>query len=75
MPTMSGETRELIEISERLSAQERTEVTDFARFLLEKHQDEAWERTIADPVTKPKLDAFLKESRAEPSEPLELDRL
>lgn len=33
---MSGETRELVDICERLRREQRAEVTDFARFLLAK---------------------------------------
>jgi hypothetical protein len=38
---MSIETRELIEICERLPQAQRNEVADFARFLLARNQDAA----------------------------------
>ena len=72
---MSTETLELIEICERLPEAKRIEVADFARFLLAQQADERWEQIIADPTPKPRLDEFLKASRAEGSEPLDLDRL
>jgi hypothetical protein len=38
---MSSDTRELIEICEQLPADKRTEVADFARFLLARSRDAA----------------------------------
>lgn len=72
---MSTETRELVEICEQLPEAKRAEVADFARFLLAQQGDERWEQIIASPAPRPKLDAFLAESRREPAEPLDLDRL
>jgi hypothetical protein len=68
---MSTETQDLIEICEQLPETQRAELADFARFLLSKHDDEAWERSIADPKPRPKLDEFLKAALAEGSEPLD----
>jgi hypothetical protein len=72
---MSTETEELIRICEALPEAKRAEVADFARFLLAQQGDDQWERIISDPKPRPKLEAFLKESKAEGSEPLDLDRL
>jgi hypothetical protein len=72
---MSGETRELIRICEQLAEREKAEVADFARFLLAKQSDTAWERTIADTRSRPRLDEFAREALAEGSEPLDPDRL
>ena len=72
---MSTQTQELIQICEQLPEAKRVEVTDFARFLLAQEGDERWERIIADPTRRPKLDHFLKESAQEPAEPLDTDRL
>lgn len=72
---MSNETRELIQICEHLPEAKRIEVADFARFLPAQESDQRWEQIIADPKPRPKLDAFLKESRLEPSGPLDPDRL
>ena len=72
---MSTETQELIRICESLPEDERAEVTDFARFLLARHADDAWERTIADPAGRPKLDEFVRAALAEGSEALDPDRL
>jgi len=72
---MSTETRELIEICERLPEAKRIEVADFARFLLSQQADERWEQIIADPKSKAKLDEFLTASKAGGSEPMDLDRL
>jgi hypothetical protein len=72
---MSTDTRELIEICEQLPAAKRVEVADFARFLLARQSDERWEQIIADPKPRPRLDEFLKASKAEGSEPMDTDRL
>ena len=73
--TMSMETQELIRICESLPEEKRAEVADFARFLLAREDDERWERLIASGQRRPKLDAFLRQSAAEPSTPMDLDRL
>ena len=72
---MSTETKELIEICEQLPEPQRAEVADFARFLLAKREDDAWERTIADTRPRVKLDEFVRDALAEGSEPLDPDRL
>lgn len=71
---MSNETQELIHICEQLPAAKRVEVADFARFLLAREGDQRWEQIIADPKPRPRLEEFLKESRAEGSEPMDTDR-
>jgi len=72
---MSAETEELIHICDALPQAKRIEVADFARFLLAREKDEAWDRTLGDPDGHPKLDAFVKDALAEGSEALDLDRL
>jgi len=72
---MSTDAEELILICETLPEDDRAEVADFARFLLAKHEDDAWERTIADTRSRPKLDEFVREALAEGSEPLDADKL
>ena len=72
---MSTETQELIRICEQLPEAERAELADFARFLLAKRQDDAWERTIADPRPRPKLDEFVRAAMAEGSAPLDPESL
>ena len=51
------------------------QVADFARFLLSRQDDERWEQLIASDQRRPKLDAFLRESAAEPSTPMDCSRL
>ncbi len=68
---MSTETQELIRICEALPEGKRTEVADFARFLLARQDEERWEQLIAAPQRRPKLDAFLSQSAAEPATPLD----
>jgi hypothetical protein len=72
---MSTETRQLIEICEQLPPAKRAEVADFALFLLARESDQRWEQIIAEPAPRPKLDEFLKQSKAEGSEPMDLERL
>ena len=72
---MSTETQELIRICEALPEDKRTEVADFARFLLAQQDDERWEQLIASPQRRTKLDAFLRESAAEPPTPMDHGRL
>jgi hypothetical protein len=72
---MGIETEELVRICESLPEDKRAEVGDFARFLLTREDDERWERLIASGQRRPKLDAFLRQSAAEPSTPMDFDRL
>jgi hypothetical protein len=72
---MSSETQELMRICEQLPEAERAELADFARFLLAKQQDDAWERSLADPKPRPKLEAFVRSALAEGSEPLDPEEL
>lgn len=72
---MSTQTEELIRICEALPADKRAEVTDFAKFLLDRQGDERWEQILADPEPRPKLDAFVRQALAEGSESLDLGRL
>jgi hypothetical protein len=72
---MSGTTEELIQICESLPEAKQAALTDFARFLLAQQDDDRWERLIAFDQPRPKLDAFLRESAAEPATPLDPDQL
>jgi hypothetical protein len=72
---MSTETQELLRICEALPEGKRTEVADFARFLLARQDDERWEQLLASPQRRPKLEAFLRQSAAEPATPLDHNRL
>jgi hypothetical protein len=69
------ETSEIIRLCESLPESKRTEVADFARFLLARQEDERWEELIASGQRRPKLDAFLREAAAEPPTPLDRSRL
>ena len=66
---------EIVELCDALPPEKREEVADFARFLLVRQQDEQWEALIADPKSRPRLDAFLCESAAEADQALDLRRL
>jgi hypothetical protein len=67
---------ELTQICATLPEQKVEELVDFARWLqtrvAESPDDAAWEKIIADPNPRPKLDAFVAAARAEgPATPLE----
>lgn len=66
---------EIAELCEALPPDKREEVADFARFLLARTQDEHWEAILSEPKARPRLDAFLRGSAAEPDAPLDLLRL
>ena len=72
---MSSTTEEIIQVCEALPEDKQVELADFARFLLARQDDEAWERRLAYPQERPRLDAFLRESAAEGDEPLDPNRL
>jgi len=72
---MSRTTQEIIEVCEALPADKQAELADFARFLLARQDDEAWERQLASVKVRPRLDAFLHDSAAEGDEPLDPNRL
>ena len=65
---------EIINELPKLNETERRAILEKLREL--SHQDdEQWERIIADPRPRPKLEAFVKEALGEGSEPLDLERL
>ena len=72
---MSTATEDILQVCEALPAAKRAEVADFARFLLAREGDEAWERILSNPVPRPKLEMFLRESVAEGEQPLDPTRL
>ena len=72
---MSSDAKEIAAICESLSADKRSAVADFARFLLSRADDERWEQLLSDPSRRPKLEAFVRETAQEPDEPMDLNRL
>jgi hypothetical protein len=72
---MSSTTKEIIEVCEALPADKQAELADFARFLLARQEDEAWESRLASPQARPRLEAFLRDSATEGDEPLDPSRL
>jgi len=72
---MSGDTQELIRTYEQLPEAKRIEVADFARFLLAQQADDRWEQIIAEDKPRPMLEEFLRASKAQGSEPMDVDRL
>jgi hypothetical protein len=75
---MSTGTQEIVRLCEALPEDKRTEVGDFARFLLSRAEhadDAAWEQRLSDSRPLPKLEAFLRDSAAEGNDaPLDLKR-
>ncbi|MBU3665956.1 MAG: DUF2281 domain-containing protein [Chthoniobacterales bacterium] len=72
---MSTATLELIRICESLPEAKQAEVTDFARFLLDREGDKRWESIVAEGEPRPRFESFLRDAAAEPAEPLDLKRL
>ena len=72
---MSTATIELVRICESLPEAKQAEVTDFARFLLERESDERWDSIVAEGEPRPKLEAFLRDSATEETSPLDPKRL
>jgi hypothetical protein len=72
---MSTATLELLRICEALPEAKQTEVTDFARFLLEREAEERWEAIESESQPRAKFVAFVRESATEEAEPLDLERL
>ena len=66
---------EIAELCAALPPEKQEEVADFARFLLSRENDARWEASIEDPNSRPRLDAFLRESATEGDEPLDSGRL
>jgi len=75
---MSEQTEEILRVCEGLPPEKQRAVAEFARSLLAEGAtgDGIWERIIADPKPRPKLEAFLKYSQLEgKTEPLDLNQL
>ncbi len=66
---------EILRVCEGLPEEKQAEVADFARFLLTRQGDEAWERILAETGRLPRLEEFLRGSADEGDEPLDVSRL
>lgn len=66
---------EIAELCEALPPEKREDVADFARFLLARQHDGRWEAILAEPKTRPRLDACVRESSSEADEALDPRRL
>jgi hypothetical protein len=67
---VAPKTEELVTICAQLPEEKVGELVDFARFLQqqvanENTGDKEWERFVADPRSRPKLDAFAKQALQE----------
>lgn len=72
---MSVEAVEFIELFEALPVEKKIEVTDFARFLFEKSEDNRWEQIINGEKARIKLEEYARNCEEEDSEPLDLEKL
>ena len=72
---MSVEAVEFIEIFEALPVEKKIEVTDFARFLFEKSEDNRWEQIINGEKARMKLEEYARICEEEGSEPLDFEKL
>ena len=66
---------EFIEIFEALPVEKKIEVTDFARFLFEKSEDNRWEQIINAEKARIKLEEYARICEEEDAEPLELEKM
>jgi hypothetical protein len=72
---MSVEAVEFIEIFEALPVEIKIEVTNFARFLFEKSEDNRWEQIINGEKARMKLEEYAQSSEEEVSDPLDFEKL
>ena len=72
---MSAEAVEFIEIFEALPVEKKIEVTDFARFLFEKSEDNRWEQIINGEKARIKFEEYARICEEEHSEPLDLEKM
>ena len=72
---MSVEAVEFLEIFEALPVEKKIEVTDFARFLFEKSEDNRWEQIINGEKARIKLEEYARICEEEDAEPLELEKM
>ena len=72
---MSVEAVEFIEIFEALPVEIKIEVTNFARFLFEKSEDNRWEQIINGEKARMKLEEYAQICEEEGSEPLDFEKL
>ena len=66
---------EFIEIFEALPVEKKIEVTDFARFLFEKSEDNRWEQIINGEKARIKLEEYARICEEKDAEPLELEKM
>ena len=66
---------EFIKIFEALPVEKKIEVTDFARFLFEKSEDNRWEQIINGEKARIKLEEYARVCEEEDAEPLELEKM
>lgn len=72
---MSVEAAEFFELFEALPVEKKIEVTDFARFLFEKADDDRWEQTINGDKARMKLEEYAQTCEEEVSGPLDFKKL
>jgi len=58
-----------------LPVEKKIEVTDFARFLFEKSEDNRWEQIINGEKARIKLEEYARICEEEDAEPLELEKM
>ena len=72
---MSATTEEIIRVCESLPPEKQSEVADFARFLLARQGDEAWEHLIDSSKRRPRLEAFMETAIREGHDELDVNKL
>jgi len=83
MPEVIDLAARIAEESASLPREKQSSILDFILFIKQRAAhpeaiedgDAAWERIIADPRPRPKLDAYLKSIENEETAPMDFDRL
>ena len=72
---MSVKALEFIQIFEALPVEKQVEVSDFARFLFERSEDDRWEKIVNTDKPRIKLEAFARACEEEGSEQFDFKKL
>ena len=76
---MTALTKETLSLMDALPADKAQALLEYARYLIEKADEEAWDRKFADPKYRPKLQAMMEEAEREiaagKTEPLDPRRM
>ena len=72
---MTKITEETAALLESLPEEKAREVLDFARYLADRAEEDAWEKSLSNPKAREKLQRFAEEALKEPAEPLDPEKM